>query len=144
MTKPITSTDYYKADNYIVRYYPSGKSEFVQYEDNGLDSKSLPEGNYELITYQGNRESLKTTVLLSKTGSWEGMPENRSMRIEIRITNLPYAVMVNGKKVKITHEKGKPAGNKTTCTFGEKWLNVNFIWDGKPVTIEVIDTKSNY
>jgi len=139
MTKPVTSTDYYKADNYEVRYFPSGKSVFVQYEDNGLDSKSLANGKYELITYKGLKELTKTTVSISKKGSWQGMPAIRSMQLEVRMDKHPLKVMVNGKVVKITSPKGKTAGTKSSCTYNDNWLNLNFTWDGKPVTIEIID-----
>jgi len=141
MTKPVTSTDYYKADNYTVRYFPSGKSTFTQYEDNGLDSKSLSDGKYELITYTGVREKLKTTVSVSKTGFWAGMPESRLMRFEIRMNTLPSMVKVNGKIVNISPETGKSPGKKASCTYGNNWLNVNFFWDGKPVIVEVLDGK---
>jgi len=139
MTKTLSSTDYYTADNYVVKYYPSGKSAFIQFEDSGLDSKSLSEGKYELITYQGSSESNKTTVNITKTGSWEGMPANRSMRFEIRMNDKPSEVKLNGKTLKIKAEKGKPAGNKTTSAYDDKWLYINFTWDGKPVFIEIIN-----
>jgi len=139
MTKPLTSTDYFKADNYVVRYYPSGKSTFVQFEDNGLDSKSLSEERYELITYTGSQESNKTTVEISKTGSWEGMPASRSMRFEIRMNDKPSEVKLNGKTVKIKPEDRKSSGIKTACTRDENWLYINFTWDGKPVFIEIIN-----
>ena len=141
MTRPVTSTDYYKGDNYVVRYYPSAKTSFVQYEDNGLNSKSLSEGKFELITYKGEKAGLKTTVALSKTGTWEGMPVSRSMRFEIRTNAIPSEVKVNGEKLKFTPEKGKPGVEKTSCTYTDKWLYINFIWDGKPVIIEVTDAK---
>ncbi len=137
MTKPVTSTDYYTGGNYLVRYYPSGQSTFTQYEDNGLDSKSLAEGRFELITYKGIMESGKTSISISKTGAWEGMPSSRDMRIEIRTSTLPGNVLINGKTVKIRTEKGKSAGKKTSCTYDDKWLILNFAWDGKPVIIEL-------
>lgn len=139
MTKPVTSTDYYTGGNYVVRYYPSGQSTFTQYEDNGLDCKSLTEGKYELITYKGSSTSGKTLVSISKTGAWEGMPSSRAMRLEIRINTLPGKVLVNGKTFKIKAENGKSNGKKTVCTRDEKWLYVNFTWDGKPVNIEILD-----
>ena len=139
MTKPVTSTDYYDGGNYVVRYYPSGQSTFTQYEDNGLDSKSLSEGKYELITYNGSKESQKTTISISKTGSWEGMPTTRSMKLEIRTGTKASKVIVNGKAVKIKAEQGKSTGKKITATFDEKWLYVNFNWDGNPMNIEIFD-----
>jgi len=139
MTKPVTSTDYYDGGNYVVRYYPSRQSSFTQYEDNGLDSKSLSEGKYELITYKGSKESQKTTVSITKTGAWDGMPASRSMKLEIRTDTMPEKVLVNGKTFKIKAEKGKSSGKKTAITFDEKWLYVYFNWDGKPLTIEIHD-----
>jgi alpha-glucosidase (family GH31 glycosyl hydrolase) len=138
MTKPVSSTDYYDGGNYVVRYYPSGQSTFTQYEDNGLDSKSLTEGKYELITYKGSKEYQKTTVSISKTGTWEGMPSNRSMKLEIRTSTKAAKVLVNGKAVKIKAEKGKSTGKKTTATYDEEWLYVYFNWDGKPVTMDIL------
>jgi hypothetical protein len=123
----------------MVRYYPSGKSTFVQFEDNGLDSKSLSEGKCELITYKGSQESNKTTIEISKTGSWEGMPDSRSMKLQIRTDKKTAKIMVNGKAVKIKAEKGIPTGTKTTATFDEKWLYVTFTWNGNPLKIEVLD-----
>ena len=139
MTKPLTTTDQYSGGDYVVRYYPYGKSTFLQFEDNGLDSKSLSEGKYELITYKGSQEANKTTIEISKTGSWEGMPDSRSMKLQIRTAKKTARIMVNGKAVKIKAEKGIPAGTKTTATFDEKWLYVTFTWDGNPLKIEVLD-----
>jgi len=141
MTKPVSSTDYYKPDEYFVKYYPAAQSQFIQYEDNGLDSKSLSEGKYELITYKGSKEKLKTTIEISKSGSWEGMPSSRSMHLQIRMKTWPSKVIVNGTAVKVAHETGKTYPGKTSCTYDYKWLRINFIWDGKPVIIEVTDKK---
>jgi alpha-glucosidase (family GH31 glycosyl hydrolase) len=137
MTKPLTSTDNYNGANYVVRYYPDGKSTFVQYEDNGLNSKSLTDGKYELITYKGSKNNAKTTVSVTRTGKWENMPATRTMRFEIRMNAMPAAVKINGKSVKINAEKGNTNDGKTTCNFDNTWLNINFSWDGKPVNIEI-------
>jgi hypothetical protein len=67
------------------------------------------------------------------------MPERRSMRFEIMMNNKPSEVKVNGKTVKIKAEKGKFAENKTTSVYDDKWLYVNFTWDGKPALIEIIN-----
>lgn len=141
MAKPVTSTDYYNPGEYFVKYYPSGQSSFIQYEDNGLDNKSLTEGKFELITYQAMQESHKTTVSITKTGAWEGMPASRLMHLEVRMDKKPSKVIVNGKKVRIKATDRKCTGNKTSCNFDEKWLHLNFNWDGKPVTVEIVDSK---
>jgi len=139
MAKPVTSTDYYQAGEYFIKYYPSGKSEFIQYEDNGLDSKSLSEGKYELITYKGLQEGKKSTVSVSKKGTWERMPSSRLMHLQVCMNTLPLKVMINGKVVKIIHEKGRTTVNKTSCIYSDKWLNLNFTWDGKPVQIVILE-----
>lgn len=141
MTKPVSSTDLYNGSNYVVRYYPSGKSGFVQYEDNGLDSKSLAEGKYELITYKGSSEPGKTQVTISKTGTWQGMPASRNMTLEILTGSIPAKVTINGKTVKIKADKRKSTGSKTSGTYNEKWLRLNFTWDGKPMNIEIHDNR---
>ena len=141
MAKPVTSTDYYKTDEYFVRYYPSGTSSFVQYEDNGIDSKSLSNGKYETITYNGERDGLKTIVSVLKTGAWDGMPALRTMHLEVKMNTMPFQVIVKGKIIQIEADKGEAYSNKTTCTYSEKWLRVNFIWDGEPVKIEIVDSK---
>ena len=137
MTKALTSTDYYNGANYVVRYYPEGKSTFVQYEDDGLNNKSLKEGKFELITYKGSKNNAKTTVSITRTGKWENMPGKRTMRFEIRMNTMPAAVKINGKSVKITAEKGNSPDAGTSCNFDNKWLNISFSWDGKPVNIEI-------
>jgi len=80
-------------------------------------------------------------VSISKTGAWEGMPTSRTMKLEIRTSTIPAKVLVNGKSIKIKDEKRKSTGKKTTATYDEKWLYVTFIWDGKPVTIDIIDNR---
>jgi oligosaccharide 4-alpha-D-glucosyltransferase len=142
MAKTVASTDYYQPGEYFVKYYPSEKSSFVQYEDNGSDSKSLLDGHYEMITYTGSVEVTKTNVSISKTGGWEGMPASRLMHLEVWRTALPSKVMVNGKVVKVKSGNPKPTGTKTSCTFDGQWLTLNFAWDGNPVHIVIVDGKN--
>jgi oligosaccharide 4-alpha-D-glucosyltransferase len=139
MAKPVTSTDYYNAGEYFVKYYPATESEFIQYEDNGLDSKSLSEGKYELITYKGINAGNSTTVSISKSGSWDGMPSSRLMHLQVRMDAQPAEVKLNGKTIKIKPEKGESGNTKTSATFDGKWMSLNFNWDGKPVQIEITD-----
>ena len=63
------------------------------------------------------------------------------MILEIRTSTMPAKVLVNGKAIKIKAEKGKSAGRKTTGTYDEKWLRINFTWDGKPLNIEILDNR---
>ena len=141
MTQAVTSTDYYKADNYIVRYYPSGKSEFVQYEDNGLDNKSLEKHRYELITYKGSKEKNMTSISLSKTGSWEGMPTMRTMQLEVYTSAKPKQVKMNGAILKFNKDLKQSDNSKPTYKFDNNRLVLNFLWDGKPMNIEIVESK---
>ncbi len=137
MAVPVASTDYYQPGEYFVKYFPSGQSEFVQYEDNGLYSQSLREGKFELITYRGSQDRLKTIVSISKKGAWEGMPATRTLHLQVRMDAPPTQVTINGKVVRTASGKGSKTVNKTSCTYADKWLQVNFEWDGKPVTIVI-------
>ena len=69
------------------------------------------------------------------------MPVSLTMHLEVRMDIKPSKVMINGKVVKIADVKGKIAGNKTSCNFDSKWLNLDFTWDGKPVNIIIYDRK---
>jgi oligosaccharide 4-alpha-D-glucosyltransferase len=138
MTAPLTTTDNYKSDNFIVRYYPEGKSEFTQYEDDGLDNLALKEGKFELIRYSGYQNNTSTVINLSKTGNWNGMPPSRSMCFEVRRGTIPSIIKINGKEI----ESGIPLDkSKSYYQSVEGWLKINLIWKGEPVKIEIIDLK---
>jgi oligosaccharide 4-alpha-D-glucosyltransferase len=137
MADPVTSTDYYSPNHYTVWYYPSGNSEFVQYEDNGTDKQAIPNGEYEQIRYRGSREGNVTRISLSKTGSWPGMPGSRTMTFRVRSDSRPTEVFINGEPCRIkTMKKGKPAG-PGKAYYSDGWLNFSFTWDGKPAEISI-------
>lgn len=130
-TSPVGSTDFYRSDNFTVRYYPKGNSAFTQYEDDGLNNQALRENEYELIHYEGSTEDGKTTITITRQGSWEGMPEIRSMTIEIKAESAPRLVHLNQLPLK----SGKR--NKKGFWYEDGFLKVRFDWDGSPVNIIV-------
>ncbi len=138
MANPVTSTDYYKANEYSVKYYPSGQSEFVQFEDNGLDNKSISGNKFELITYKGSADNHKTSISISKTGTWEGMPTSRKMHFQIKTDAKPSQIKINGVAIPDTTPKDLINTTQPSYTFNNNWLYLNFTWDGKPVNIEVL------
>jgi len=135
MMKPISTVDNYKSDGFIIRYYPNGNSEFVQYEDDGLDNLALKENNYELISCQGMQRDQQISINLSKKGSWRGMPSERKMTFEVRKNSGPVKVMINGKKVE---KSPSELPGKNNYQFSDGWLKINFLWRGEPINIEII------
>jgi alpha-glucosidase (family GH31 glycosyl hydrolase) len=139
MIRPIRSTDYYEADEYIVKYYPEGSSQFVQYEDDGKSSFSLEKKQFELIRYSAEKTGLVTTLQLSAEGSWDGKPLLRNMSFEIKRSNKPMKVIINGKDI-IASKVLKPG--VSNYKFVDGWLKLNFTWSGEPVKIEIIEPKN--
>lgn len=130
-TRPVRSTDFYHSDNFTVRYYPSGKSEFVQYEDDGADNHALANGQYELIRYTGKSDHGKITVHISHEGSWKGMPQQRSMTLEIKTDQAPASVVLNKKA--LTDQPDESTGYQVEDGF----VKIRFIWKGEPVEVVV-------
>ncbi len=139
MTKPLSTTDNYKADNYMVRYYPGDSSSFVQYEDDGLDNLALQTNNYERITYSGKQGSQKTTIRISSQGNFKGMPAERKMEIQVRKKGLPSKVSLNGK-VLLLNQSPKPGSSGYQVKDG--WIKILFTWKNEPVSIEITESKS--
>jgi oligosaccharide 4-alpha-D-glucosyltransferase len=139
MIHPIQTTDNYKSDEYIVRYYPEGSSQFVQYEDDGLSNSSLGKNQFELIKYTGEKTGLTTTIALSTEGSWTGKPLSRKMNFEVRRSHKPSKVVINGKE--ITQTKLLKPGI-SNYRFIDGWLKINFTWTGEPIKIEIIEPKN--
>jgi alpha-glucosidase (family GH31 glycosyl hydrolase) len=135
MMKPINSVDNYKSDEFIIRYYPEGNSEFIQYEDDGMDNLALNENNFELISYEGNQKDQQINISLSKSGNWKGMPAERKMTFEVRKNSSPAKVMINGKEIKLS---GSEISGKSNFQFADGWLKIHFQWRGETIKIEVI------
>jgi oligosaccharide 4-alpha-D-glucosyltransferase len=133
---PLKTTDNYKSDTFTVNYYPDGKSEFTQYEDDGLDNMAMSDGKFELIHYTGDQSGAKTTINLSKTGFWPGMPKTRTITFEVLKNNVPTKITING--VGIT-ALGPIGTAESFYRYKNGWLTIKFEWKGEPVKIEIID-----
>jgi len=135
MIKPLKTTDNYTSEEFIVRYYPEGKSQFTQYEDDGWDNLALNDGKYELIRYEGNHTQTTTTITLSRTGSWPGMPAKRTMTFEVYNMAQPGKVLINGTEIPQL-KSGKKG--KSYYQYDARQINIHNVWDGKPEKIEII------
>jgi oligosaccharide 4-alpha-D-glucosyltransferase len=134
MMKPINSVDNYKSDEFIIRYYPKGKSQFLQYEDDGLDNLALSENKFELISYMGIQKDQQIDINLSKKGSWKGIPAERKMTFEVRKNASPDKVLINGNEIKKSQSE---ISGKNNYQFTDGWLKIHFLWKGEPVKIEI-------
>ncbi len=135
MMKPINSVDNYKSEKFIIRYYPDAHSEFVQYEDNGLDNQALKDHNFELISYLGTQTTQQININLSKKGNWKGMPAEREMTFDVRKKSAPAKVMMNGKEIK---KSSSGLSGTANYQFTDGWLKIHFPWKGEPIKIEII------
>jgi oligosaccharide 4-alpha-D-glucosyltransferase len=136
MTKPVSSTEYYKSDEFTIRYYPQGISIYTQYEDDGLDNHALRDRQFEKISYQGINGEKEISIRISKIGSWKGMPLSRKIVFEILRKAAPASVTINGEPVPLMKEK---AMDNPGYEYREGWIHVNFEWKGEPVKIEIKD-----
>ncbi len=134
MTKPLKTTDDYKSDNFTIRYYPGGNSDFTQYEDDGWDNQALNEGKYELIHYSGAQTDTGLIINLSKTGSWPGIPKTRSMKFEMLMRKAPLNVKINGIEI---HAAGPMDLPGNFYRYRNEWMTINFKWNGDPVKIQI-------
>jgi oligosaccharide 4-alpha-D-glucosyltransferase len=130
----LNTTDQYKADQYAIYYYPAGKTIYTQFEDDGKSRQSLADNQYELIRYEGNSEGGKTSVMLSKTGSWPGMPTKRMIQFRVFLQGTVGSVLLNGKAL-----ENLPHGKRPSYQISGKFADIYFEWDGRPVHLEIID-----
>jgi len=134
MTEPLSTTDKYTSDNFTVYYYPSKSSSFTQFEDDGKDKLSISGKQYELIRYTGRTGGGKTLIDISKTGTWPGMPESRSMKLKVLLKGPFVAIRLNGNSLhKITKE-----GPQGFLVKGN-YVEIRFQWKGQPIKIEILD-----
>ena len=134
MTSSVNSTDNYKSDNFIVYYYPSANSTYTQFEDDGKDRLSIRDNQFELIKYTGRVAAQKTFINITKTGSWEGMPAKRSMKIRALLKKPFVAIRLNGNSLhRLTKE-----GPQGFVVMGN-YVEIRFMWAGQAIGIEILD-----
>jgi oligosaccharide 4-alpha-D-glucosyltransferase len=136
MTKVVSSTDYYKSDNFKIKIYPSPSFGFTQYEDDGIDRLAALEGKGEQITCAGRWVDDLLVISLSIKGNWEGKPEKRQISIE-----MPYDKILDNITVS-DNQTNESSGRKTTsitlnCTVKDGLLTIAFDWSNQDINIEI-------
>lgn len=129
----LSSTDYYKPDYYTVWYFPSGKTVFEQYEDDGHSNISIQNNQFELIRYEGNAEGNSINVKVSRSGSFSGMPSKQQITLAIPLLKIPQMLMLNGKNViKNSAIKSKQ------ISYDGHWLRINLTLTDAQTEISII------
>lgn len=129
---PINSTDLYDASHYIIKYYPSGNSLFVQYEDDGIDNLAISENKFELITYSGTETADGWSVSISSKGDWPGKPTIRKMTFQVLTNHACREVSIVNKTAPET------ASRPLNQTFDQGFTTFEFDWDGNSLNINLV------
>ncbi len=135
MTKPVNTTDNYKADNYTIRFYPGKNTTYRQYEDNGLDNHALAEGKFETIEYTATQKDNDLVITMKSTGNWPGKPDAREITLEIRSDSKNATLTL--EKIATTSHKKKRKPQRVNVAMDNLWLKVDFKWDNTPVQLTI-------
>lgn len=135
MTKPLNTTDNYKADNYTIRFYPGKNTTYLQYEDNGLDNHALAEEKFEIIEYTAAQKGNDLVITMKSTGNWPGKPDAREITLEIRSDSKNATLTL--EKIATTSHKKKRKTQRVNVAMDNVWLKVNFSWDNTPVQLTI-------
>lgn len=130
------NTGDYDPSRYTVIYYPrGGESSFTMYEDDRTSAKSLDRNEYALITFEGNDSEGKIDINAVMTGSYNGMPQARTITFELPGVDAPKSVTCGGKKLRKS-QKGTGCYSydekKSTLTVTVEWTS------GTPLDIVIV------
>ena len=102
MTAYRPSTDRYRPDTLLLRYYPdlgTPESEFTLYDDDGHSARALARHQYETFTARGFCTPAQTDVILSSSGQYPGQPAYRLVRLLVqRVAAPPAAVFLDEQR----------------------------------------------
>lgn len=97
----------YRPDTLIVQFVPGNKGECLLYEDENNNS------NYETGSYtntkitQSTDGKISTYTINKRTGSFNGMPQSRSFKLQMLATDKPQSVKANGTDINYTYNTQK-------------------------------------
>ena len=139
-TQPIENVTQYNPALLTVRYYPAAKeTEYVLYDDDRKSPTSLTDGKYQLTYFTGEKRMRETEITLrSNGGSYEGMPAQKLITLEVVDVKKP-------KSVKLSD--GTPmdelASPKMIRQYGWSYdantrlLTIRFPWTYKPLAVSI-------
>ena len=86
-------------DTYILRVYPCGESEYTMYEDDGI-SYAFEDGAIAATRFACRQSEKQVSIIVDPvSGKFEGMPENRTYKFEVKTDSKPRKVLVDGVKI---------------------------------------------
>ena len=100
MTAYRSSTDQFRADTLLLRYYPDAgmpNSTFILYEDDGHSARALEQKQFELLKLSGFYRPEQTELfLVSNNGHYPGQPSRRTVDLLVeRVAAAPTVVLIN-------------------------------------------------
>lgn len=127
LTEPLSSTDYYKSDNWTIRYYPSEtKTSFTQFEDDGITRNTVEKNQFELIFYNAHKDNNVIHINVSKTGKWKKMPKKRKLEFEIFSDAPAASVEVNGVVLK-----------PEQYFYSDMFIKIPYLWKENTINIKI-------
>jgi alpha-glucosidase (family GH31 glycosyl hydrolase) len=105
-----------KTDTLTVAIYPSGKSSFNLYEDDGLTRDYKTDGFAKTLIQADKDKDLAVTINAAK-GTFKGQLTERVYLLQIHSSAAPAQVLVNGKKFKAYSDLAKFNKAKTGYYF---------------------------
>jgi alpha-glucosidase (family GH31 glycosyl hydrolase) len=89
----------------ILNLYPSGRSEYTMYEDDGVtfDYEKGERATTHFIMEE--KENSCIITIGERQGSFKGMAENRTYSAKVRLAQKPKKIKVDGVKVKFSYDK---------------------------------------
>ena len=83
--------------------FPGGDGCFTMYEDAGNDKNYATEYATTLITSKWS-DNAQTVTIAPRTGSYEGMPDQRNFKVKVIASAAPASVTVNGQEVSYEYD----------------------------------------
>ncbi|MET4075465.1 oligosaccharide 4-alpha-D-glucosyltransferase [Hymenobacter sp. UYCo722] len=122
MTAYRPSTDQFRADTLLLRYYPepqNPESQFTLYEDDGHSAQALAKSEFDLLALSGHFSAAQTTVELhAKGGHYPGQPTRRTVQLLVaRVAAAPTAVLLDGQPLPATAVTFAPATGELHVAF---------------------------
>lgn len=140
---PMKSTNEYKTDSLIIKYYPDKEvpeSFGYVFADDGKSSQSISEQSFELLNFNGEYIENDITIDLSKNGSYPSAPQSRNIQFEVyRIQTRPNNVQIDNVDINEVNSTDEFIDTNPAFYWDESStvLHINCSWDGSSKTIRI-------
>lgn len=135
----VRNTSDYDPRFLTVNYYPGKRSEYVMFDDDRKNPRSLEEGQYQLTTFRGEMTGRNLQLSLSAEGSYEGMPEFRLLTLRIPGVARPKGSVSLGDGTRMDEMVSEKAIRQYGWAYdpGTHTLSIRFPWGYTPQTVNV-------